>query len=73
MYVVDWLHKNAQHTPDKVALVDVDSGRRVTYRQFDERASRFAEVLTQQLKLAPGARVAVLAHNSAAYFEMLYG
>jgi fatty-acyl-CoA synthase len=73
MYVVDWLHKNAQHTPDKVALVDVHSGRRVTYRQFDERASRFAEVLTQQLSLAPGARVAVLAHNSAAYFEMLYG
>ena len=73
MIVVDWLHKNAQHTPDKVALVDVDAGRRVTYRQFDERASRFAEVLIQQLKLAPGARVAVLAHNSAAYFEMLYG
>ncbi|CAJ0802017.1 Long-chain-fatty-acid--CoA ligase [Ralstonia condita] len=73
MYVVDWLHKNAQHTPDKLALVDVHSGRRVTYRQLDERASRFAEVLTQQLRLAPGARVAVLAHNSAAYFEMLYG
>lgn len=73
MYVVDWLHKNAQHTPDKLALVDVHSGRRVTYRQLDERASRFAEVLAQQLRLAPGARVAVLAHNSAAYFEMLYG
>ena len=29
MYVIDWLHKNAQHTPGKVALVDVESGRRV--------------------------------------------
>lgn len=73
MYVIDWLHKNAQHHPDKVALVDVESGRSVTYRQFDERASRFAEYLTDGLRLAPGVRVAVLAHNSSDYFEMLYG
>src|SRR5437868_8315992 len=73
MYVVDWLHKNALHTPDKVALVDVESGRAVTYRQFDERASRFAEYLSERLRLAQRARVAVLAHNSSDYFEMLYG
>lgn len=73
MYVVDWLHKHALHMPDKVALVDVESGRTVTYRQFDERASRFAEYLGERLRLAPGARVAVLAHNSSDYFEMLYG
>lgn len=73
MYVIDWLHKNALHAPDKVALVDVESGRHVTYQQFDERASRFAEYLSRELRLAPGARVAVLAHNSSDYFEMLYG
>ncbi len=72
MYVIDWLHKNAQHFPDKVALVDVESGRQVTYRHFDERASRFAEYLRDHLQLAPGTRVAVLAHNSSDYFEMLY-
>jgi len=73
MYVIDWLHKNAQHFPDKVALVDVESGRRVTFRQFDERASRFAEYLLQHLALLPGSRVAVLAHNGSDYFEMLHG
>ncbi|CAG9180770.1 Long-chain-fatty-acid--CoA ligase [Cupriavidus laharis] len=73
MYVIDWLHKNAQHYPDKVALVDVESGRRVTYRQFDERASRFAEYLSLHLGLPAGTRVAVLAHNGSDYFEMLYG
>ncbi|WP_420997186.1 acyl-CoA synthetase [Cupriavidus sp. 30B13] len=72
MYVVDWLHKHARHMPDKIALVDAESGRAVTYRQFDERASRFAEYLGG-LGLAPGSRVAVLAHNSPDYFEMLYG
>ncbi|SCB15307.1 acyl-CoA synthetase [Cupriavidus alkaliphilus] len=73
MYVIDWLHRNAQHFPDKVALVDVESGRHVTYRHADERASRFAEYLRDHLRLAPGSRVAVLAHNSSDYLEMLYG
>ncbi|SDC04989.1 fatty-acyl-CoA synthase [Cupriavidus sp. YR651] len=73
MYVIDWLHKNARRHPDKVALVDVESGRRVTWRQFDERASRFAEYLSGRLRLRSGARVAVLAHNSSDYLEMLYG
>lgn len=73
MYVVDWLHKHAQHRPDKIALVDVDSGRQISYRQFDERASRFAEYLSETLALSPGSRVAVLAHNSSDYLEMLYG
>ncbi|XQU67293.1 hypothetical protein OJJOAM_000024 [Cupriavidus sp. H18C1] len=73
MYVVDWLHKHAQHRPDKIALVDVDSGRQISYRQFDERASRFAEYLADTLALAPGSRVAVLADNSSDYLEMLYG
>ena len=73
MYVVDWLHKQALHRPDKVALQDLASGRAVTYRQFDERASRFAEYLLTSCALEPGARVAVLAHNSSDYLEMLHG
>jgi fatty-acyl-CoA synthase len=73
MYVVDWLRKQARHRPDKLAMVDIASGRRVTYRQFDERASRFAEVIREQWKLAPGERVAVLASNSSDYFELLFG
>lgn len=73
MYVVDWLHKQALHSPNKVALVDLASGREITYRQFDERASRFAEYLLASCRLNPGDRVAVLAHNSSDYLEMLYG
>lgn len=73
MLVVDWLHTQARHRPQKVALVDLASGRSLTYRQFDERASRFAEVLRDTWGLRPGARVAVLAQNSSDYLEMLHG
>ena len=73
MFVVDWLHKQAQHHPDKLALVDVASGRSFRYRDFDERASRFAEWLREHWRLAPGDRLAVLAHNGSDYLEMLYG
>ena len=73
MYVVDWLHKQAQHHPDKAALIDSASGAVRSYRELNERASRFAELLTARWRLAPGARVAVLAGNSIEYLEMLYG
>ncbi|MBN9462380.1 MAG: AMP-binding protein [Burkholderiales bacterium] len=73
MYVVDWLHKQALRHPDKPALVDSVSGRARSFREVDERASRFAELVRDRWRLAPGARVAVLAGNSTDYLEMLYG
>ena len=73
MYVIDWLAKQAALVPDKLALVDLATGRRISYRDLDERASRFAEFLRDRCGVAPGDRVAVLAHNSSDYVEMLYG
>src|SRR5690606_37378644 len=73
MFVVDWRHKQAQRHPDKLALVDAATGRSFRYRDFDERAGRFAEWIREHWRLAPGDRVAVLAHNGSDYLEMLYG
>ncbi len=73
MFVIDWLAKQAALRPEKTALVDLASGRRFDYRQLNERASRFAEFLRGRCGIAPGDRVAVLAHNCSDYFEMLYG
>jgi fatty-acyl-CoA synthase len=73
VYVVDWLHKQARHHPDKPALVDSATGEARSYRQVDERASRFADLLAARWRLQAGARVAVLAGNSLDYLEMLYG
>lgn len=73
MYTFDWLAKRAELSPDRVALVDAATGRRWTYVQFNERASRFAEFLRDQWEIQPGERVAILAPNSSDYFEVLYG
>ncbi|CAG0961506.1 fatty-acyl-CoA synthase [Burkholderiales bacterium] len=73
MYVIDWAAKGAANYPDKTALVDLATGRRVSYRQFNARASRFALYLRDTWGLRAGDRVAVLASNSSDYLEMLYG
>lgn len=72
MLIPDWLVKQAQQFPDKTALVDLFSARRVSYAQLNECASRCAEVLRDQWGLKAGERVAVLAHSSAEYVELLY-
>ena len=72
MLIPDWLVKQAQQFPDKTALVDLFSGRSVSYAQLDDGASRCAEFLRDQWGLKAGERVAILAHNSAEYVELLY-
>lgn len=73
MQVPDWLVKHARQFPDKTALVDLYSGRRVSYAALNERASRFAEFLRERWQVKSGDTVAVLAHSSSDYVEMLYG
>jgi fatty-acyl-CoA synthase len=70
--IPDWLVKQAQQFPDKTALVDLFSGREVSYAELNERAGRCAEFLRDQWGIKAGERVAVLAHNSAEYVELLY-
>ena len=73
MQVPDYLARHARQFPDKTALVDLHSGRRVSYGKLDERAGRFAEFIRERWGVRPGDRVAVLAHSSSDYVEMLYG
>jgi fatty-acyl-CoA synthase len=72
MYTFDWLAKQADLRPDKIALVDTNTGREFTYAQFDERASRFAEFMRREWKIQPGERVSILTPNGTDYFEVLY-
>ncbi len=72
MFTFDWLAKRADLSPDRLALIDVATGRRFTYAQFHERASRLAEFLRDEWAVEPGDRVAILAPNSTDYFEVLY-
>jgi len=70
--IPDWLVKHAQQFPEKTALVDLFSGRKVSYAELNERASRCAEFLRDGWGIKAGERVAVLAHSSAEYVELLY-
>lgn len=69
----DWLSSHADRTPDRTALVNTASGVERTYETVDERASRFSRVLTDELGIDSGERVAILSRNSPTYIETLYG
>ncbi len=73
MYTFDWLHKYADLSPHKIALRDAATDRFFTYRQFHQRASQVARFLQTEWQVGEGDRVALLAHNSTEYMEILYG
>ncbi len=68
----DWIAHHGRRTPDKVAMVDLGSGRRFTYAQSDARISRLAAHLRDQLKVGRGDRVAVLALNTTDTLEVQF-
>jgi fatty-acyl-CoA synthase len=52
--------------------VDLASSRRLTYRAFDRRIAALAGHLQKACGVAPGARVAILAHNATDTFELQF-
>src|SRR5213595_3386370 len=68
----DWIAHFGRRTPDKLAVVDLASERRFSYAQFDARISRLAAHLRDQLKIARGDRVAVLALNTSDTLEVQF-
>src|SRR2546423_10525068 len=67
---VELLVRAAYLYPDTVAVVDGD--RRITYREFGERAWRLANAL-REAGLQKGDRVAALLANSPAMLEAHFG
>ncbi|WP_255989395.1 long-chain-fatty-acid--CoA ligase FadD [Chitinolyticbacter albus] len=51
----------------------INLGKSLTYAEADERATAFATFLQQDLKLAPGARVAVMMPNLLQYPIAIFG
>lgn len=68
----DWIAFHADRTPDKIAIVDEATGRRLTYATFNERAGKLAAFLREEWGVQPGDRVAILAKNSSDYFEFQF-
>ena len=64
--------KAARLNPQGEALIDVHSGRRVTYGVLDERVRRLANALIDNLGCRQGDRVAILSRNSIEFMEIYY-
>ena len=73
MAIGDWLGRRALLSPGKTALRDLtDGGRTITYREWDRAANRAANLLRERCGVGRGDRVAVLAHNCAAYLDLWF-
>jgi fatty-acyl-CoA synthase len=68
----DWIAHFGRRTPDKIAVVDLASDRRLSYAQFDARISRLATHLRDTLEVGRGDRVAVLALNTTDTLEVQF-
>ncbi|MBE3566276.1 MAG: long-chain fatty acid--CoA ligase [Thermogemmatispora sp.] len=68
----EWLERRTQLTPEKIGLVDVESGTRLSYRALNERARALAVLLSEDYGVGPGERVAVLAYNAPEYLDALF-
>lgn len=64
--VLDFLAHNARVWPDSEALVELVTGRRWTWAQFDADARRAEAALRNLTGNPSGARIAMLSRNSAA-------
>ena len=64
--------KTARLSPDREAVIDPHSERRISYGELDERVRRLANGLRDRLGLARGDRVAVLSRNCIEYLEIIF-
>ncbi|MGD2027913.1 MAG: AMP-binding protein, partial [Anaerolineales bacterium] len=65
--------KRAELTPDRVGLVELETGKRFTYVELNVRANRLANFLRSRLNVEKGDRVSILAKNSIVYIDLIYG
>ena len=68
----DWIAHFGRRTPDKIAVVDLASGRRISYAEFDRRISLLASHLRGTCNVKRGDRVAVLALNTTDTLEVQF-
>ena len=72
MFEGDLLNERARITPDKLALISVETGERLTYAQLNARAEAAAAEIVDD-GLHPGDRFGLLGHNSIDYVARFFG
>ncbi len=74
MYIGDYLGRRAIYSPDKLAIMDAgkEPPWRLTYRQMNERANRFANWLQSVAGIRKGDRVAILARDGVEHLDCFF-
>lgn len=67
------LTRRANLTPNREAIYDLTSGNRYHFAELNQRANRLANFLSDEYRVREGDRVSILAHNSIAYVDLLFG
>jgi len=67
------LSTRAHLTPDREALLVVETGERCTYAELNTRACRLANFMQDELGVGQGDRVSILAQNGIEYLDLFYG
>jgi fatty-acyl-CoA synthase len=70
--VFDWLAYWAEFDPGRLAAVDLAGPRRLSYGEFDERATRIATALRERFGVEQGDRVGYLAQNGTDHFATMF-
>jgi fatty-acyl-CoA synthase len=70
MFDLDLLSERARVTPDRLALVSVETGERITYGELNARAERAAATL--RTIAGPGDRFGLLAYNCVEFIELFF-
>ncbi|HEX7419713.1 MAG TPA: AMP-binding protein, partial [Thermoanaerobaculia bacterium] len=71
MFDGDLLAERSRVTPDKLALISIETGERLTYAQLSERTDRAAAAI-RDAGVEPGDRYGLLAHNSIDYVAFFF-
>ena len=64
-WVGDWAGQRRRLTPERLALIQPETQRRLNYRQLDDAARSFAQWLHNKAQLKPGDVIALIALNRA--------
>ena len=72
MIAGDLLGERARLTPDRLALVEVRSGRRFTYAALNRRANAMADLWTREWGLVKGDRIGLLSENRVEYVDAFF-
>lgn len=68
----EWLARRELLTPDKIGLIESESGTRLTYRDLNLRARALAAQLARHYQIRQGERVAILALNAPEYLDAFF-